>query len=60
MKNKLLTTCVNKCWCRICGKGIKKGELYFYKYLNAAKFGVRLNICKDCIAEMFREIEYND
>jgi len=60
IKEKILYVCLNTCWCNICNRQIKKGEKFLLIFKNAWKGGVRVNICKDCIIQMFIESEVTD
>ena len=55
----ILTECSHSCKCHFCDGAIKKGDKFCYIYKNAAKWGVRVNICKDCIRKMFEELQLN-
>ena len=51
-----LILCDAICWCSDCGRKIGKRERYYYRWKNAWRGGVRLNICSDCIREMFKDL----
>ena len=53
---EILTIAKNPCKCRLCGRHIKKGEQYLYKYFNVWQSEFRLNICVVCLKRAYLEI----
>jgi hypothetical protein len=47
------------CACAFCPAGIKKGDRYFRLDKSGWKSSVRINICKNCISEIYDDF-YGD
>lgn len=59
---KILDKCRNKCWCHFrednsnCKIEIKKGDKYLFLWKDAMKGSVRINICSECIKQIYDEL----
>ena len=56
MKNKFLLLCENHCWCEFCNRKVEKGEKFLFLEKSARRGVARINICRECLIQMFVEL----